>query len=46
MRLAALFTALFAETVGHVHWGLRRKIGEAVYLIDATGMRLSGRGSE
>ena len=32
--------------VGCAHRGLRRKIGEATYLIDATGVRLSGRGSE
>ena len=45
-RPAALFAALFAEMVGCAHRGLRRKIGEATYLIDATGVRLSGRGSE
>ena len=45
-RPAALFAALFAEMVGCAHRGLRRKIGEAPYLIDATGVRLSGRGSE
>ena len=45
-RPAALFAALFAEMIGCAHRGLRRKIGEATYLIDATGVRLSGRGSE
>ena len=45
-RPAALFAELFAEMVGCAHRGLRRKIGEATYLIDATGVRLSGRGSE
>lgn len=32
--------------VSRAQRGLRRKIGEAVYLIDATGVRLSGAGSE
>jgi len=45
-RPAALFAELFAAMVGCAHRGLRRKIGEATYLIDATGVRLSGRGSE
>ena len=45
-RPAALFAELFAAMVGCAHRGLRRKIGEATYLIDATGVCLSGRGSE
>lgn len=45
-RPAGLFAALFAEMVGCARRGLRRKIGEATYLIDATGVRLGGRGSE
>ncbi len=45
-RPAEVFTELFAEMVGRTHRGLRRKIGEAVYLIDATSVRLSGMGSE
>lgn len=45
-RPAGLFADLFAEMVGCARRGLRRKLGEATYLIDATGVRLSGRGSE
>ncbi len=45
-RPAALFANLFAEMVGLARRGLRRKIGEATYLIDATNLRLGGRGSE
>ena len=45
-RPAELFAALFAEMVGRARRGLRRQIGEATYLIDATGVRLGGRGSE
>ena len=45
-RPAALFAGLFAEMVGCARRGLRRRIGEATYLIDATGVRLGGRGSE
>lgn len=45
-RPAELFVDLFAELVGCAHQGLRRKIGEAIYLIDATSIRLSGQGSE
>ena len=45
-RPAEVFTALFAEMVGRAQRGLRRKIGEATYLIDATSLRLSGLGSQ
>jgi hypothetical protein len=45
-RPAAVFCELFAEMVARAHRGLRRKIGEATYLIDATGLRLSGMGSQ
>jgi hypothetical protein len=45
-RPAAVFSGLFSEMVGRAQRGLRRKIGEATYLIDATGLRLSGTGSE
>ncbi len=45
-RPAALLAALFAETVGDARRGLRRKIGEATCPIDATGVRLGGRGSQ
>ena len=45
-RPSAVFAELFAEMVGRAQRGLRRKIGEATYLIDATGLRLSGMGSD
>lgn len=45
-RPAAVFSGLFAEMAGRAHRGLRRKLGEATYLIDATGVRLSGMGSD
>ena len=45
-RPAAVFSNLFAEMAGRAHRGLRRKLGEATYLIDATGVRLSGMGSD
>ena len=45
-RPAAVFSGLFAEMAGRAHRGLRRKLGEATYLIDSTGLRLSGAGSE
>ena len=41
-RPCAVFSELFATLVGQTQRGLRRKIGEATYLIDSTGMRLSG----
>jgi len=44
-RPSAVFAGLFAEMVGRAQRGLRRKIGEATYLIDSTGLRLSGMGS-
>ena len=45
-RPAAVFSGLFAEMAGRAQRGLRRKLGEATYLIDSTGVRLSGAGSE
>jgi IS4 transposase len=36
-----VFTGLFAEMLAQAHRGLRRKIGEAVLLIDSTSLRLS-----
>lgn len=45
-RPAAVFSGLFAEMAGRAQRGLRRKLGEATYLIDATGVRLSGMGSD
>ena len=36
-----VFSGLFAHLTGQVTRGLRRKAGEAVHLIDSTGLRLS-----
>lgn len=36
-----VFAGLFAEMVARAHRGLRRKIGESLYLIDSTSVRLS-----
>lgn len=41
-RPSAVFAGLFAEMAGRAQRGLRRAIGEAAYLIDSTGLRLSG----
>ena len=46
LRQSAVFRDLFAAMVGQAQRGLRRAVGEAVFLIDATGVRLSGLGSE
>lgn len=46
LRPSAVFSDLFAAMVAQAQRGLRGKIGEAVYLIDSTGVRLSGIGSE
>lgn len=45
VRPSAVFSALFAAMVGQAQRGLRRALGDAVYLIDATGIRLSGLGA-
>jgi hypothetical protein len=45
-RPAAVFAELFAQMVARARRGLRRKIGEATYLIDSTGLRLAGMGSQ
>ncbi|MBB4305586.1 hypothetical protein GGD81_004667 [Rhodobium orientis] len=45
-RPAAVFCDLFAALVANAGRGLRRAVGDAVYLIDSTGLRLSGMGSE
>ena len=45
-RPAELFCQLFAELVGHAQRGLRRKLGAATYLIDATSLHLGGMGSQ
>ena len=46
LRPSKLFGDLFAAMVAQVQRGLRRQIGEAVYLIDSTAVRLSGMGSQ
>jgi len=46
LRPAALFTDLFAAITAQASRGLRKKIGEAVRLIDSTGVRLAGLGAE
>ena len=45
LRPAAVFGGLFAEMVRRAQRGLRRKVCEATYLIDATSVHLSGMGS-
>ncbi len=40
-RPAALFGELFADMLAQAHRGLRRNIAEAVYLIDATSLKLN-----
>lgn len=45
VRPSAVFSALFGAMAGQAQRGLRRAVGDAVYLIDATGVRLSGLGS-
>lgn len=40
-RPVAVFSGLFAALVAQASRGLRRKIGEAVHLIDSTSLRLS-----
>jgi len=41
-RPAAVFAELFAQMVARAGRGTRRALGEAVYLIDATTLRLTG----
>lgn len=45
-RPAEVFTGLFAALLAQAQPGLRRKLGEAIHLIDATSLRLSGTGSQ
>jgi hypothetical protein len=42
-RPSGVFADLFAEMVGRVHRGLRRAVGESIYLIDSTSLPLSSR---
>ena len=41
LRPWQVFTGLFAHLAGQITRGLRRKAGEAVHLIDSSGLRLS-----
>jgi Transposase DDE domain/Domain of unknown function (DUF4372) len=45
-RPSAVFSDLFGLMVARAQRGLRRALGEATYLIDSTGLRLSGLGAE
>ena len=45
-RSSAVFTGLFDALAAQASRGLRRKIGDATYLIDSTSHRLSGMGSQ
>jgi hypothetical protein len=42
VRPCEVFSGLFAYMVGQARGGLRKKLGEAVRLIDSTGLKLSG----
>jgi hypothetical protein len=44
-RPCAVFAGLFAHMVGQAGSGLRKKVGEAVRLIDSTGLKLSAASS-
>lgn len=46
LRPSAVFSGLFSALVGRAQRGLRRAVGESVYLIDSTGIRLSGLGAQ
>jgi hypothetical protein len=46
LRPAAVFVDLFARLASHAHRGLRRALAETTYLIDSTGVRLSGLAAE
>jgi hypothetical protein len=43
LRPNEIFTRLLALMIARSHRGLRRKLAEVVYLIDATSLRLDGR---
>ena len=45
-RPSAVFTGLFAEMVKRAGRGLRRALGDSVYLIDSTSLRLSEASAE
>src|SRR5687767_93858 len=42
VRPHQVFAGLFAHMIGQASRGLRKRVGEAVRLIDSTGLRLSG----
>lgn len=46
LRPSAVFSGLLSAVVSQAQRGLRRAVGEATYLIDSTGVRLSGLGAE
>jgi hypothetical protein len=46
LRPSAVFAGLFSQMVAGAGRGLRRAVGEATYLIDATGVRLAGAGAQ
>ncbi|PYE85121.1 uncharacterized protein DUF4372 [Phyllobacterium leguminum] len=45
LRPDAVFAKLFAHMIAEAGRGLRRSVGEAIYLIDSTSLKLSGAGS-
>src|SRR5512138_3275281 len=45
LRPSAVFSELFTAMVNQAQRGLRQTVGEATYLIDSTGIRLSGLGT-
>lgn len=46
LRPSEVFSGLFTEMVGRAQRGLRRKVADATYLIDATSLLLSRTGSD
>jgi DDE family transposase/uncharacterized protein DUF4372 len=46
VRPAALFAEFLATMMRQAHRGLRRKLAETTYLIDATGVRLNGHSAD
>lgn len=45
-RSSEVFSGVFSTMVERLGRGLRRKVGEATYLLDSTSLRLSGIGTE
>ncbi len=46
LRPQQVFSELFDEMVRRAHRGLRRKLGDSLYLIDSTSLRLSARSAD